>query len=205
VLTRTVWRSLADGKQIVVRRSYTVRFTRQDNGFRLDGEPLDASVEAPPLLASLAEIERKRVDTGPFPLQLDSSGVIRFDGGTKPAAADSRSAALERGHAMIASSSLAPAQRQEGSAMLDRIAAQGAVSAWPADLFNPASAASEERRRIVLPDGSEGEVQVTVKVLDGRNQGLPQAVERTVTTVLAGTTRTSREQWTLAPVAPANP
>jgi hypothetical protein len=89
--------------------------------------------------------------------------------------------------------------QQESGAFLNQLSAQGVPTAWPADLFNPASGERSERRRIALPGGQEGEVHVSVKVIGSQPEGLPRSVERTVTTVLAGTARTSREQWTLAP------
>ena len=200
VLTRTVWRTLADGKQIMIRRRYAVQFSRQGEGFLLEGKLLDAAVEAPPLLAGLAELERNRGDEGLFPLQLDAEGRIR--GGAPPlkVASGLRDNARERAQGMLATTPLASQQQLEAGAFLNQLSAQGAPTAWPADLFNPASGERNERRRIALPGGQEGEVRVSVKVI-----GSPRAVERTVTTVLAGTARTSREQWTLAPANTANP
>jgi hypothetical protein len=199
VLTRTVWRTLADGKEIVVRRRYAVQFTRQDDGFLLDGRLLDAAVEAPPLLAAMAELERKRGDDGLFPLMLDAAGRIRDRNGARLAPPELRDQAQGRAQNLLAATPLDPAQRQETSAFLKALAAQGAPAAWPADLFNPAPGEHREHRRIALPDGQEGAVDVVVKALGVHPDGLPEAVERTVTTVLAGTARTSREQWTLVP------
>jgi hypothetical protein len=199
VLTRTVWRTLADGEQIVVRRRYAVQFTRNGDEFFLDGRLLDATVDAPPMLAALAELERKRGDEGLFPMRLDAAGRIRV--GTNAAATTTvlREAAREQSQGLLAASPLAVAQRQESDAFLKQLVVQGAPVAWPADLFNPAKAEQNDHRRIALPDGQEGEVRISIKVVGSQPRSLPQSVERIVTTVLAGTARTSREQWTLAP------
>jgi hypothetical protein len=205
VLTRTVWRSLADGKQIMIRRRYAVQFTRLGEGFLLDGKLLDAAVEAPPMLAAMAELERKRGDDGLFPLQLDAAGRILDDARPLRVASGLRDNARERAQGLLAATPLASSLQQESGAFLNQLSAQGVPTAWPADLFNPASGERSERRRIALPGGQEGEVHVSVKVIGAQPEGLPRSVERTVTTVLAGTARTSREQWTLAPAHLTNP
>jgi hypothetical protein len=205
VLTRTVWRTLADGKQIVVRRRYAVRFTRQGDGFLLDGQLLDAAVEAPPMLAPLAELERRRSDNGLFPMLLDAAGRIRSGANPEAANPAAHDNARAQSQGMLAATPLASAQRQESTAFLNQLAAQGMPAGWPVDLFNPASAERSEHRRIALPSGLEGEVTVSIKVVGIHSHGMPNAVERTVTTVMAGNARTSREQWTLAPVDHVKP
>ena len=205
VLTRTVWRTLADGEQIVVRRRYAVQFARQGDGFLLDGRLLDAAVEAPAMLAPLAELERKRSDQGLFPMLLDASGRIRAESKARPIDPALHQNARAQSQSIIATTPLAPAQQRESADFLNQLATQGVPAAWPVDLFNPANAERSEHRRIVLPSGLEGEVTVSVKVVGMHSHGLPNAVERTVTTVLAGSARTSREQWTLAPVDHVKP
>lgn len=202
VLTRTVWRTLSDGKEIMVRRRYAVQFTRRNDGFLLNGRLLDVAVEAPPLLAAMAELERNRSDEGLFPLMLDAAGRIRTVASAQPEPQPLRQNARAKAQGLIATTPLAPMQKREAGNFLTRLAAQGALAAWPADLFNPAPGERHEHRRISLPDGQEGEVNVSVKVLGANREGLPRSVERTVTTVLDGTARTSREQWTLAPASP---
>lgn len=204
VLTRTVWRTLADGKEIVVRRRYAVQFTRHGDGFLLDGKLLDSAVDAPPLLAALASIERGRSDEGLFPLLLDPAGRILAAATAQPGAPLQRDNARERAQSLLASTPLPAVQRQETGAFLSQLAIQGAMAVWPADLFNPASGERRERRRIALPGGQEGAVDVSVKAGDAQTNGLPQAVERTVTTIMEGTSRTTRERWTLIPAAHPN-
>jgi hypothetical protein len=199
VLTRTVWRTLADGKEIMVRRRYAVQFTRQAEGYQLDGRLLDAAVEAPPLLDGMAELERRRGDDGLFPVLLDASGRIRAHGSAQAESPGLRESASKRAQHLLAATPLPAAQRQDNGNFLSQLAAQGALAAWPADLFNPASSERSEHHRFALPGGQEGEVAVLVKAKGVTRRGLPESVERTVTTTMEGTLRTSREQWTLAP------
>ncbi len=198
VLTRTVWRTLGDGKEIVVRRRYAVQFIRQGDGFQLNGRLLDAAVEAPPVLAALAEIERGRSDEGLFPMLLDAAGQIRPQTSNRSGSQQARDDARLSAQNLLANSPIAAAQRTESSAFLSQLATQGGMAAWPADLFNPVASERREQRRIALPSGQEGQVAVLVRSLGAQPGGLPHAVERTVTTVLAGTSRTTRERWTLA-------
>jgi hypothetical protein len=201
VLTRKVWRTLGDGKEIVVTRRYAVQFARRGDGYLLDGRLIDAAVEAPPVLAALAELERNRPEAGLFPVLLDGAGRIREVAGTQQDQPTPRESARNKAEEIITSAPMAAAQKQEAGAFLKQLAAQGVLAAWPADLFNPVPGERHEHRRIALPSGQEGEVDVSLKVEGALSSGLPRLVERTVTTVLAGTSRTSRERWTLGPVA----
>lgn len=200
VLTRTVWRNLADGKQIVVRRRYAVRFMRQGDGFLLDGRLLDTSVDAPALLAGMAELERRRGEDGLFPLRLDGAGRIRSGPGRLGQGSGPHAEAADKARAALAAVPLSPLERGESSLFLGQLAAGKALADWPADLFNPASEDQHQQRSIALPGGEQGQVEVRMRVEGHLPGGLPRAIERTVTTVLAGTARISREQWTLDPV-----
>ena len=77
VLSRTVIRELTGGNQIVVTRSFRVQFVASADGFVLTGTPIAVNVEVPPLLAQLGELERRRSDSGPFPIRIDRHGLIQ--------------------------------------------------------------------------------------------------------------------------------
>jgi len=194
VLTRTLWRSLHDGGQIMVRRRYAVQFVAENGGYRLEGQLIEATVDAPAGLAALADLERKRPESGLFPVLLDRDGRILDDGALPSAADHARAAEVARG--LIAAAPLGALDKKEAGRQIARIAAApGAIGHIPADLFTPHTGERRERRRLAVPGGMEGEVEVAVTVAADRVDGLPHSVERVVTTMLAGTTRVSREVW----------
>lgn len=205
VLTRTLWRSLPDGKQIVVRRRYAVRFAASADGYRLEGRQLDVTVEAPEPLAALAAIERQRIDDDMFPLRLDARGRIASamtpakpgDASSGTAAAPVAAAlALSRG--MVRASTLPAASQNEAILQLERMAAM-AGGQWPADLFSPAGHDRRERLEIPLPNGGTGVVEIALHFVHGQSDQAPSTVERTITTRFEGVVRTSREEWLLGP------
>lgn len=190
ILTRTVTRELPGGAAIVVRRSYAVEFRRAGTGFIVDGELIDTAVDVPAALVPLGELERRRGDPGMFPLQLDRQGRIQpraLQGDSAAHAAGAGAAA-----AMLANGGLSAADAAGSRGFIDQIAATGALSAWPDDLFC-AGRSRTEHRRLALPDGTDGAVEVSVVFAPGRR------VERTVVSQLAGTRRTTRESWTIVP------
>lgn len=193
IMTRMLVRTLADGKQVVITRRFVIRFTPDDGGYRLDGEQIDATVSAPPMLAGLAEIERNRVEKGLFPALLDSRGMLRVSGSTRDSA--TTLAALTKGHQIVAAAAIPIDAKRERSAVLNQVGSSASGSAWPVFLFNPGLQERVERRKLPLPDGGEGEVEVRITVQGLMACGLPQAIERTVTTRLSGTSRVTREVW----------
>lgn len=199
VLTRTLYRDLADGKQVVVTRRYAIRFSPDGDGFRVDGTLIDATVDAPPFLARLAEIERTRPDNGVFPAFLDNRGMIR-SGTSAKLDAPTRQQALSSAREVIATAPAPAEARRETGTLLGQVANGGSGAGWPVFLFNPGTAERVERRNLALPDGGHGEVEVRIRAQGLQPGGLPQRLERVVVTRLAGTERISREVWTIAPV-----
>ncbi len=197
VLTRTVWRGLHDGKAIKVSRSYAVTLRADGDGYLVDGQLIDTVVDAPAALAALAELERKRVETGIFPFRLDRLGRIVP---SPPAAPADHRTAASAAVGLIASAPMPDQVRQQARAVLDEvIAAARTGTAWPADLFNPVTTAGEQTREVQLPDGAKGRVAVAISVDRNSPGQLPRAFERTVTTSLGGTDSVTREQWTMGP------
>ena len=200
VLTRTLVRTLRDGKEIVVRRSYAVRFTANGDGYLLEGHQIEASVDAPAKLASLADIERSRIDEDMFPIRLDAAGQIaapQHKPGLKSPAHD---AAVRQSHRLVDQSKLSPALKQEAHQQVTQLGAASADGEdWPADLFSPLATDRTQRQRFALPDGGVDEVEVSIRIVGKADSGIPARVERTVTTVISGDSRISREVWTLGP------
>ena len=208
VLTRTLYRPLAGGGQVVAMRRYAVRFTPEGDGYRLDGNLISVEVSCPPQLAQIAAIERQRPDTALFPARLDAQGMI-IDDPAPPADPASRQRALQQVDAFIRRAPATPADRQALKDTAQGVLAGAGGSAWPVFLFNPGTAERRESRTIVLADGSHGQIEVRTKATGLMASGLPGRVERTIITRLAGTERTiitrlagtertTREVWTLA-------
>lgn len=201
MLTRTVWRSLYDGKEIVSRRRYAIRFVPRGDGFAVFGELIESTVEAPPGLAALAEMERRRVEASLFPLQLNASGRIVPAPQSLDRGAHRQGARMAQ--QMVRASQLTNPDKDQAESLIDQLAGIGGGADWPMDLFNPERQKRQEMRRMALPGGGEGEINVSLTVQGLLQGGLPQTVERTVVTELAGTRKITREQWMLeAEIAP---
>jgi hypothetical protein len=195
-LTRTLWRDLRDGKQVMVRQRFELRFSSDGAGYRVDGKLVGTEVTAPPALAGLAEIERSRVDAGGFPLMLDHAGHIRSEDGSGDPAA--RAALAAKAGTLSSGPNLTASEQARVRTGLAQLIASARPTGWPIDLFNPARAARHERRELDLPGGDRGAVDVTIQV-DGLQPGhLPRAFERRVVTELDGVSRSSREVWEIA-------
>lgn len=196
IMTRTVWRYLSDGQQIVVTRRYAVEFALAAEGYRLNGALIEASVDAPSDLAAFAELERQRPDTTTFPIVLDRTGRIVSDGRMPDGAAREQAAALAR--KAIGGAAIDARTRDQALGQVASLSAMSAVTPVPGDLFQPHPGERRETRKLALPGGAEGEVEVAVRVDVAGEGRLPQQVERVVTTRLAGTTKVSREVWSFA-------
>lgn len=197
VLTRTVWRTLHDGQQIVVRRSYLLAFEQDSDGFTVTGQQIASEVSAPAALDAIARLERGRTDVSAFPLRLDAAGMIRL--GIAPNGSPARLDGENAARALIAGANLSPAELREGETFLAALAAKGGAVPWPLDLFNPREASRTDRREITLPDGSTGLLTVTLRADLSAPGGTPSRVSREVVSELGGTRRVSREEWTFAP------
>lgn len=195
ILTRIVRRALPDGKEIVATRSYALRFAREGSGYRVDGELIECAVEAPEALRPMAEIERKRADSGLFPLHLDSAGRILE--ASQDGSEVGRREAAGKVTAAVTASGLSGNDKAEAVSFVTQLADRGGQAVWPADLFMAKSGERSEVRRLALPGGVEGTVSVATKVASGA--GLAATLERTVTTEFAGTRRVVRETWAFRP------
>jgi len=202
MISRTVVRSLIDGKEVRATRRYLVWFEREGDGWRIDGELRDVTVEVPPVLEPFAELERNRIEPGFFPIRLDSAGRMKTRLGP-PIGDASRARAVALGEMMIAGALTSVNARNQATTMLTQVVMAGnGGTAWPVDVFNPVRPDTLETREIALPDGSRGSIRVAIQAEGTIGGGLPARVQRTVETELSGSTRTSREVWTFGRVAP---
>jgi hypothetical protein len=202
MISRTVVRSLIDGKEVRATRRYLVWFRPEEGGWRLEGELRGVTVEVPPSLEQFAGLERNRAEPGFFPIRLDAAGRL-LPRSEPPVGDGSRAKAVALGEMMIAGALVSPAARNQANTMLTQVVMAGnGGTAWPVDVFSPARAESVDLRELALPDGSRGSIKVTIRGEGLVPGGLPRRVERAVLTDLGGTTRTSCEIWTFERIAP---
>lgn len=196
VLTRVLHSPLADGKEVIARRSYAVRIMPDGDGFRVDGELLGCEVEAPPPLQALAEIERKRPDTGLFPMRLDRKGML------VPSATAARPSEATRAAAIasraVDGSTLDNTERAQAQGFIAQIGSRATATLWPSDLFRPEPGRRVERQQFALPDGGEGQITVEINARTDSAPGLLAELERTVVTEMDGSRRVTREEWTIS-------
>ena len=203
VLSRTVIRELADGKQIVVKRSFRVQFVASAEGFVLTGTPIAVSVDVPPVLARLGELERQRSDTGPFPILIDNRGLMHTAANSGTADAGARKDTKLAAAGLIQGTALPGETKRDAVQLLGAMAADPHTSPWPIDLFVAHDAERRQHRSVALADGSLGEIEVLLRVGKWLPCGMPALFERVITTDLAGTRRVSREVWSLEAIAGA--
>lgn len=200
VLSRTVIRELSGGEQVLVKRRFRVQFLPDGEGFVLTGVPIDVSVEVPPVLARLGDLERKRIELGPFPISLNRQGLIHIATAPTDTSLLARKVGQEAAVAMIGSASMPALRKHEGVQLVGHLATDPRTTPWPTDLFAASNGERRQHRIVALSDGSQGEVDVLLKVSRLLPCGIPASFERVITTQLAGTKRISREMWTLEPV-----
>lgn len=196
LLIRTLYRPLPDGKAIVTRRSYAIRIVPDGAGYRVDGELVQATVDAPPLLGAMAELERRRPDTGMFPILLDAQGQIRGGGNLLSDGSLVRAGVIAA--EAIGGSGLPAIDMLQAQAFVKTLSGRSPRSQWPADVFNPLPGKRDEARVIALPGGEEGRVSIEIASQGASRGGQVALLERVVTTDLAGDTRVTREQWQLS-------
>lgn len=195
ILTRTVIRELSDGKQIKVTRRYAVQFAADDRGYRLDGKLVGVSVDAPPILNNMAEIERRRNDPSIFPVYIDSTGGVLVDSGAGQGDRLARDQMADEARGVLTGSGMPEQNLQFGSHLISQVSQSAPGSPWPIDLFRVRPGEHHQARVVTLPGGGEGRVEVVTKVDLLLPCGLPRTIERTIVTLLSGSKRVSHEIW----------
>ncbi len=194
VLTRMLRRPLRDGQEVVALRSYLLQFRPEGGRIRVDGLLLAVSVEAPPALGPLVEMERRRGDEGMFPMWLDAGGML-LPRSAPPPPNPERQRALQRTASRLGLLALAPADEAQAQAFVAGIAASRAGrTPWPRDLFRPTAKARREVRDLSVTS-NEGEV--TVETEATLQDGILSSYMRQTSTDIAGDRRIVEEHWTL--------
>lgn len=198
--TRRLERGLVGGASLTVTRSFAVRFVREADGFRVEGEQVEVAVEAPPQLDALARLERERVETALFPLQLDSAGSIRQ--GADAIESAQLDAAVREAAAQIERGQHTTDERAELRAFVETVhrSSTALLTELPRDLFAPGDAPREERRVLDLPGGITGLVRMTFAASRDLATGLMREARREVVTEIADDRRRTVESWSLAPL-----
>ena len=195
ILTRELRRSLFDGKEVMVRRSYRIHFRPEEGGYVVEGVMIDVTIDVPPKLAMLADVERKRSQTGLFPMHLDANGRLQDSASPTDQAASER--ALTISNEMIDGVHLDENARADIRHFTRDVLAGTSEEHWPADLFHPACGLRSDTSNFDTPGGGGGSITVSIDAGCDR-QGLLKSFERMVTTNAGGDKRMTRELWTLA-------
>jgi hypothetical protein len=196
VLTRVLRRPLPGGIEISTARSYEVRFVREGQRYRIEGELISVTVEAPRQFEALAALERARADPGMFPMRIDAGGRFVVTGQPQSQTVAKEAGRIAQG---LVPAGLAPSEARDAHAFIGQTAANPIQTAWPADLFKPAPGRHGNVQVVPLPGGKTGEVSVEIEAMVDERSGLVTSLQREVTTRLGDSTRVTIETWTLAP------
>lgn len=198
-LCRRVERELRGGAQLIVERTWSVRFVPQGRGFRLDGQQTKVTVDAPPALSVLAQMESSRVDQGMFPLLLGSAGEIVGQSATRDDEALAAAIATVRARLTAVSAQGLEADAVERFLRDLQQAGEETLAAWPTTLFAPGEVDVVQERAVPLPAGRTGTVTVRTLASSDPATGLMRQFERQVETRLETRVRSGLERFTLAP------
>ena len=198
--SRRLERALPDGNQLVVARSFAVRFAQTAAGWTVTGEQVGVTVDAPARIAALAALERQRVETGLFPLALDRAGMILGGPDSRPARELDQAVAIVRRR--IGKAAIAEDERKELEAFVRAVHEAGTkmASQFPGDLFAPRDDAVRVERELALPGGGAGTIKVCFTAVTDPATGLMREARREIVTAIAEDRRLTREDWALTPL-----
>lgn len=197
LLSRAVVHAMPDGREIAVTRIYRVRILPLERGWLVEGETVDIEVSAPPQLVALAELERKRDDSGTFPMRLTREGMLAPLDVARPTDRKAATAAGDVVATRIRESGGGDDARKSAAIATARTlveAGQSARIAWPVDLFRPTASRRVESREV---DG--GTISVALNARSDPQTGLMRGFERRVTTRIGSSERVVIERWELRP------
>jgi len=194
-LTRELRRPLGNGDEIVSRRTYEVTFQRDGDGYVVDGQLIDVSVEVPQKLEALAELERKRPDVGMFPLRLDGDGFLLPEIDAQHASAVT--SGVEMVSRQLGQLGLGAIDLARAKAFARQFLGRGGMTHWPQDLFHPVPGERRDERDMVVEGGEQGDILVEIDARTDASSGMMRSFERSVTTRLGDSAQVTHETWTL--------
>lgn len=199
ILSRRIERPLSDGQMIIMKRSWEVRFMRSGQGVAVEGHQTQVDVKAPAKLSELAQIERSRSTDSLFPILLSPKGEIIGAGMINEESELSR--AVEAAARLIEKSSKSDQEKRSALYYLTTLQAAGnsVAEALPPDLFYPAAGESRDLRKINLPGGQIGEIELIRSSQLAAGHRWMDSTQRKIVTRVAGTSQESLETWTMRP------
>lgn len=198
-LERVLRRDLFDSKAILVNRGWLIRFDASaGGGVEVTGEQVTSVVEAPPALAALARLEEQRA-ASLLPLRLSASGTI-VDRPGDIMLDPLPETVLEAAADYVAGHSSAPAVDLSAREFVAQLSQRQMdwLSRLPRDLFFPAPRRKTAVRKIVLPDGTTGHVDLLEVTTAQESTGLLQSYLREAVTSVGSSSRRSTETWRLS-------
>lgn len=200
VYRRSIARELVNGDFMRCTRTFTVEFGAVREGYLLSGAQTGVEVDAPPSLASFAELEEQRDESALFPIALDAFGQIQSPAGD-PLNPDAVAAAVQQSISALGRQAIPGAEREALQQFISAFHAAGqrVTAVLPPDLFAPTRVPRRTAQEIVLPDGATGEVESLFEgSLDGAT-GLMVSASRQIVTRVDESRRTTMESWSLQP------
>ena len=190
-MVRELTRQLGNGAHVRVTREWDVRFIPDGGAYRVAGEQANVTVEVPPGLEALAEVEQARKETGPLGHRLNTAGMII--GGQSQSASEAFAVALEMARGIVAE------RRMPGASALSQLqqSLDGAIAPLPVDLFAPARSHWTENRVMSLPDGGTGQIAIAYSATRHANSGVMATTRRELTSKVGESSRATLERWTL--------
>jgi len=196
-LTRRLSRGLRDGSAIVVTRNWRITFAPQARGIAINGEQTGVTVDAPPVLKTLTEIEANRSTAGMFPILLSPTGTIVAAG--EMTSRTSIDAGMRQAVALFEQRKGSAQTKEEQIRVLARLRKTGTslLDEMPGDLFYPSVTPLREVRSLNLPDGSTGEFEIGWEATHQTGSTLLKSARRKVITRIGSSIRISSEDWSL--------
>lgn len=198
---RTLVRDLIDGELVSVTREFDVAFRRLAGGFMMEGQQVGVRMDAPESLAAFVRIEEARDESELFPIALDPFGQILSTRVAQPAGHSVR-LAIEEALARIAEQPIGADEREQLSRFVSamQLASQRVIAHLPTDLFAPAETSRRDERMATLPGGVEGKVESVYECRRDLGTGLMREASRNVLTIVADSSRGTRESWSLTAI-----
>ena len=199
ILSRQIVRMLSDGKRVVVSRSWEITFLPRGEGAMVMGRQISAKVDAPSGLEPIVQIEEQRSTDGMFPILLSPAGRVIASGRLNNEQDIAKAVSIAQD--IVEHSSRTEDEKAALLRHLPTLQAAGTAQpeALPPDLFFPEAGDSSETRKVALPNGQTGEIELlrSSRLADGERW--LKRIEQKIITRVQGSSRESLDIWSLQP------